>query len=32
MILMKRFFSFLLSFFALIPLVIYAWWPGEEVK
>ena len=29
---MKRFFTFCLSLFALIPLIIYAWWPEEELK
>ncbi len=30
---MKRFFSFFVSLFALIPLLIYASWPeAEEIK
>ena len=27
---MKRTFFFLLSLIAMIPLIIYAWWPGTE--
>jgi len=29
---MKRLFAFIVSLFALVPLIIYAWWPEEEVK
>ena len=29
---MKRFFTFCLTILALIPLLIYAWWPEEELK
>jgi hypothetical protein len=30
---MKRPFSFILSLLALVPLLIYAWWPeADEVK
>jgi hypothetical protein len=29
---MKRLFSFILSLIALVPLIIYAWWPEEEVQ
>ena len=27
---MRKFLSFLLSLVALIPLIIYAWWPETE--
>lgn len=30
---MRRMFKFLLSLLALIPLIIYAWWPEtKEIK
>ncbi len=30
---MKRLFTFLFSLIALIPLMIYAWWPeAEEIR
>ncbi len=29
---MKRLFANFLSFIALIPLIVYAWWPEEEIK
>lgn len=27
---MKRILYFALALFAMIPLIIYAWWPGTE--
>jgi hypothetical protein len=27
---MKRILTFFLSLFALIPLIVYAWWPETE--
>lgn len=27
---MKKTIYFILSFLAMIPLIIYAWWPGTE--
>lgn len=30
---MRKLFSFLLSLVALVPLIVYAWWPeGEDLK
>jgi hypothetical protein len=29
---MKRIFSFFVSLVALVPLIIYAWWPEEDLK
>jgi len=27
---MKKLFSFFLSLVALVPLIVYAWWPESE--
>jgi hypothetical protein len=29
---MKRVLSFFMALFALVPLIIYAYWPEEELK
>lgn len=30
---MRKLFSFLFSLIALVPLIVYAWWPeGEDLK